>query len=69
MRSVDRWTLSTPPSAHLDLTGLWVVTGPDNGGRPPAPEEVPVIDMAVPPASVLVAQLIPLDGHQQGRLS
>ena len=61
--------MSTPPAGHLDLTGLRVVTGPDNGGRPPAPEEAQVIDMAVPPVSVLLAQLIPLDGHHQARLS
>jgi hypothetical protein len=50
---------STPPSVHLDLVALWVDTGLSNRGRPPAAEAVPVIDMAVPPASGLLPQLIP----------
>jgi hypothetical protein len=69
MRSVAHWMSSIPPAVHLDLVALWVDTGLSNRGRPPAAEAVRVIDMAVPPASVLLAQLIPLDGHHQARLS
>ena len=56
MRSVERWTLSTPLAVPLDFTVLGAVTSPDNGRWPRGAHKFRVIEGAVPPALfVLVA--------------